>query len=100
MSEDGIDPSTLKVDGGMTENDWLMQFLADILNINVDKPKVTETTALGVAMMAAYSDGKYSSLDEISKIWMPDKSYTPNMDKNTRNNLLKKWDYYVSKTLT
>ena len=100
MSEDGIDPSTLKVDGGMTENDWLMQFLADILNINVDKPKVTETTALGVAMMAAYSDGKYSSLYEVSKLWMPDKSYTPSMDKNIRNNLLKKWDYYVSKTLT
>ena len=84
----------------MTENDWLMQFLADILNINVDKPKVTETTALGVAMMAAYSDGKYSSLDEVSKLWMPDKSYTPSMDENIRNNLLKKWDYYVSKTLT
>ena len=100
MSEDGILPENLKVDGGMTNNDWLMQFLANILNINVEKPKITETTAFGAAMMAAYTDGKYSSLEELSKLWIPDKTYNPRMDKNSRDSLLKKWDYFVSKTLS
>ena len=100
MSEDGILPENLKVDGGMTNNDWLMQFLANILNINVEKPKITETTAFGAAMMAAYTDGKYSSLEELSKLWIPDKTYNPKMDKNSRDSLLKKWDYFVSKTLS
>ena len=77
-----------------------MQFLANILNINVEKPKITETTAFGVAIMAAYTDGKYSSLEELSKLWKPNKNYSPNMDKDIRNDLLKKWDYFVSKTLT
>ena len=100
MSEDGISPKNLKVDGGMTNNDWLMQFLANILNINVERPRITETTAFGAAMMAAYTDGKYSSLEELSKLWKPDKTYKPKMDKNSRDSLLKKWDYYVSKTLS
>ena len=77
-----------------------MQFLADILDINVNRPEITETTAFGAAMMAAYSDGKYSSLEELSKLWKPNKNYSPNMDKDIRNDLLKKWDYFVSKTLT
>ena len=100
MSEDGISPQNLRVDGGMTNNKWLMQFLADILKINVEKPKVTETTALGAAMMAAYTDGKFSSLEELSKLWSSDKTFNSKMNDSKRNSLLGKWDYYVSKTLT
>ncbi len=100
MSEDGISPQNLRVDGGMTNNNWLMQFLADILKINVEKPKVTETTALGAAMMAAYTDGKFSSLEELSKLWSSDKTFNSKMTDIKRNSLLGKWDYYVSKTLT
>ena len=100
MSEDGISPQNLRVDGGMTNNNWLMQFLANILKINVEKPKITETTALGAAMMAAYTDGKFSSLEELSKLWSSDKTFKSKMNDNDRNILLGKWDYYVSKTLT
>ena len=100
MSEDGISPQNLRVDGGMTNNNWLMQFLADILKITVEKPKVTETTALGAAMMAAYTDGKFSSLEELSKLWSSEKTFNVKMTDIKRNSLLEKWDYYVSKTLT
>ena len=100
MSEDGITPKNLRVDGGMTNNKWLMQFLSDILNINVEKPKITETTAMGAAMMAAFTDGKFSSIEELSKIWCLDESFHSTMTDNERNSLLEKWDYYVSKTLT
>ncbi len=100
MSEDGISPKMLRVDGGMTDNDWLMQFLSNILDISVEVPKITETTALGVAMMAALTDGKYSTLEELSNLWSSNKSYIPKIDKSERDNLLKNWDYYVNKTLT
>ena len=100
MSEDGISPKMLRVDGGMTDNDWLMQFLSNILDISVEVPKITETTALGVAMMAALTDGKYSTLEELSNLWSSNKSYIPKIDKSERDDLLKNWDYYVNKTLT
>ena len=100
MSEDGISPKMLRVDGGMTDNSWLMQFLSNILDISVEVPKITETTALGVAMMAALTDGKYSTLEELSNLWSSNKSYIPMIDKSERDNLLKNWDYYVNKTLT
>ena len=100
MLEDGIAPQNLRVDGGMTDNKWLMQFLADILNINVEKPKITETTGMGAAMMAAFTDGKFSSIEELTKLWLPDKSFNPKMNDNERKILLKKWDYYVAKTIT
>ena len=100
MSEDGISPKMLRVDGGMTNNGWLMQFLSNILDISVEVPKITETTALGVAMMAALTDGKYSTLEELSNLWSSNKSYIPKIDKSERDNLLKNWDYYVNKTLT
>jgi len=100
MSEDGISPKMLRVDGGMTDNDWLMQFLSNILDISVEVPKITETTALGVAMMAALTDGKYSTLEELSNLWSSNRSYIPKLDKSERYNLLKNWDYYVNKTLT
>ena len=100
MSEDGISPKMLRVDGGMTDNSWLMQFLSNILDISVEVPKITETTALGVAMMAALTDGKYSTLEELSNLWSSNKSYIPKIDKSERDNLLKNWDYYINKTLT
>ena len=100
MSEDGISPQILRVDGGMTDNDWLMQFLSNILDISVEVPNITETTALGAAMMAMLTDCKYSTLEELSNLWGSNKSYIPRINKNERDYLLKNWDYYVSKTLT
>ena len=100
MSEDGIDPENLRVDGGMTANNWLMQFLSNILGIKVERPKVTETTALGAAMMAALTDGKFSSLEDISKAWQSEKVFSPEMINEEKNKLLSKWDYYITKTLS
>ena len=100
MSEDGIEPKNIRVDGGMTVNNWLMQFLSDVLNVEIQRPKITETTALGVAMMAALTDNRFSSLEEIATCWKLDKKFTPSMKDTVRKDLLSKWDYYVSKTLT
>ena len=62
MKKDGLKPKIVKVDGGMVANNWFSQFLSDIINLNVVRPKVQETTALGVALLAAYQIGEFKSL--------------------------------------
>ncbi len=70
MQEDGAEsPLVLRVDGGMTKNQWLLQFLANVTGINVAKPNNVETTAWGVAALAALHAGVYSSLDELATLW-------------------------------
>ncbi|WP_049265555.1 glycerol kinase GlpK, partial [Pseudomonas aeruginosa] len=66
MRQDGTPPSALRVDGGMVVNNWVMQFLTDILGVTVERPEVTETTALGVAYMAGLKAGFYRDLDDIA----------------------------------
>ena len=61
MKKDGLKPSKLKIDGGMVENNWFSQFLSDIININTERPKVLETTGLGVALLAGYQLGLFKS---------------------------------------
>ncbi|HEY9567329.1 MAG TPA: glycerol kinase GlpK, partial [Thalassobaculum sp.] len=73
MAEDGVKPGILRVDGGMAANDWLMQFLADVLTIPVERPRVTETTALGAAALAALQAGIHGSLDDVAKSWVLDR---------------------------
>jgi glycerol kinase len=81
MKKDGIPAlKTLRVDGGMVVNDWAMQFLADVLDIQVDRPSVTETTALGVAMLAGLELGLYSSLDDLSHLWHAERSFNSQID--------------------
>lgn len=91
MAQDGIKPSTLRVDGGMVANDWLLQFLADVLNLTVDRPAVMETTALGAAYLAGQQVGVYGNLDEFTKLWRRAAQFEPQMSEQQRKGLLDGW---------
>ncbi|WP_100639607.1 glycerol kinase GlpK [Marinobacter salexigens] len=97
MEKDGMRPITLRVDGGMVSNNWVLQFLADILGARVDRPSVVETTALGVAYLAGLKAGVYESLDELSDLWRCDRSFEPIMTKQKRDQLYEGWIHAVQK---
>ena len=99
MKKDGLKPRIIKVDGGMVSNNWFSQFLSDIINLNVVRPRVLETTALGVALFAGYQVGEFKSLNEIKHIWKKDRVFSPNLNKLLRNNLLQGWKLAIRKTL-
>lgn len=92
MGQDGAAaPSGLRVDGGMVENNWLMQFLADILGVPVERPEITETTALGVAYLAGLQAGLYRDLEQIASHWHRQQRFTPRMDPEHRRTLYAGW---------
>ena len=99
MKKDGLKPKIVKVDGGMVANNWFSQFLSDIINLNVVRPKVQETTALGVALLAAYQIGEFKSLKEIQNKWKKDRVFSPKLNKSARINLLQGWKLAIRKTL-
>ena len=100
MKHDGLRPRIVKVDGGMVINNWFSQFLSDVVNVKVLRPKVQETTAAGAAFMAGLKIGVYKSLKDISKNWHLDKRFSPKMNNTFRNKLLKGWSAAIKKTLT
>ena len=100
IAGDGIPVSVVRVDGGMTENDWLMQFLADIINLPVDRPVVRETTALGAAMLALMQSDPSITLEELAARWQRDAAFIPNMNDATRDGLVKGWQAAMRRTLT
>ena len=100
MSEDGVTPTSLRVDGGMVHNSWMVQHLSNVLDIPVDRPKVLETTALGVAYLAGLQAGLYESLEDVQANWQRDKHFEPKMDQQSRAGLLKDWNRAVQKVLT
>jgi glycerol kinase len=92
MGQDGAaPPSALRVDGGMVENNWVMQFLADILGVPVERPEVTETTALGVAYLAGLQAGLYRDLDEVAGHWHRQHRFAPRMAEGHRQKLYDGW---------
>jgi len=99
MRKDGLKPKIVKVDGGMVTNNWFSQFLSNIIDTKVIRPKVKETTALGVAFMAGLKIGVYKSLSDISNYWKIDKKFTPKISKSNRTKLLKGWQQAIRKTL-
>ena len=99
MRKDGLKPRIIKVDGGMVSNNWFSQFLSDIINLNVIRPRVLETTALGVALFAGYQIGEFKSLNQIKLIWKKDRVFSPKLNKSLRNNLLQGWKLAIRKTL-
>ena len=99
MKKDGLKPKIVKVDGGMVANNWFSQFLSNIIDTKVIRPKVKETTALGVAFMAGLKIGVYKSLSDISNYWKIDKKFTPKISKSNRTKLLKGWQQAIRKTL-
>ena len=100
MSDDGVTPTSLRVDGGMVHNSWMVQHLANVLDIPVDRPKVLETTALGAAYLAGLQAGLYKSLDEVQDNWQIDRAFTPAMETDKRDKLLTGWNAAVEKVLT
>ncbi len=97
--ESGYDLPCMRVDGGASENRFLMQFQSDILGVRVDKPSVTETTALGAAYLAGLNVGFWSSMQEISEGWQIERHYYPQMNKSQREKLYKGWKRAVRATL-
>ena len=99
MKNDGLKPKLVKVDGGMVMNNWFSQYLADIINVKVLRPKVNETTALGAAFMAGLKIGVYKSLKEIAKQWSLDKKFLPKVNSKFRKKVLKGWNNAIKRTL-
>ena len=101
MISDAPDAKTsiLRVDGGMSSSDWTMQFLADILQAPVDRPKMLETTALGVAWLAGMYIGFYPSKLEFGRNWLKDKRFESQMESDLRAKLVAGWKLVISRTL-
>jgi len=85
IAADGMTMGSLKVDGGMAANDWFVQHLADVLNVDVRRPANTQTTAWGAACLAGLGAGLFNSLDDIAATWTADRTFTPNMDAARRD---------------
>jgi glycerol kinase len=100
MAKDGVAPQRLRVDGGMTRNDWFLQFMADILGIEVVRPKNVETTVLGAAILAALGSGEFSSLEEAAALWKLDRKFQPQMKPEERTSRLSGWKEAVGRVLS
>ncbi|MDN3649024.1 glycerol kinase GlpK [Reinekea marina] len=92
MAKDGLNEiKRIRVDGGMVVNDWAMQFLSDVLHVKVDRPVVTETTALGAAMLAGLALGVFDSLDELSELWAEEHEFEMTMPQAQSEQLYQGW---------
>ena len=100
MSADaGAETASLRVDGGMVGNGFLMQFQADLLGVDVVRPEVTETTALGAAFAAGLAVGEWVSVDRLRELWREDRRWSPQMSEAERERLLGRWNDAVERTL-
>ncbi|MBX3705384.1 MAG: glycerol kinase GlpK [Pseudomonadales bacterium] len=99
MARDGAPVHRLRVDGGMVVNDWLCQFLADVLDCPVERPRTTETTALGAAALAALGGGLVGDLDAAVRLWHLDREFRPAMAGDERDRLLAGWHRAVARAL-
>ena len=98
MADAGIGkPAALKVDGGMVKNNWFCQRLADLTGLPVDRPKVTETTALGAAYLAGLAAGVFRDFDDIARGWALDRRFEPQMAPATRDALYDGWTKAVAR---
>jgi len=100
MQEDAFHSlKTLKVDGGASASNILMQFQSDILRVNVYRPRIIETTALGAALMAGLTTGVWASNDEIARVWSGDRIFVPNMSEESCDKLYSGWKKAVSRAM-
>ena len=97
MQQDGAVPTILRVDGGMVENSWLSQHLADVLQLPIDRPRVIETTALGVAYLAGLRAGIFAELDDVAAKWQLEQRFEPVMPPETAAELYKGWQRAVAR---
>lgn len=100
MASDGVDPGLIRVDGGMVVNDWVTQRLSDILQVPVDRPVVTETTALGAAYLAGLQVGIFESLDDLASHWQRERRFQPKMAEAEADDLYSGWLEAVGRVRT
>ncbi len=100
MADDGIAPSTIRVDGGMVANTWFLQFLADILGIPVERPLNVESTVLGAAYLAGLQSGVIESVAQLSGLWQREALFEPQMQSDRRERLLAGWGAAVARVRT
>jgi glycerol kinase len=100
LSDEKLVLKNLRVDGGMAANKWLMQFISDLLSIEIERPRCIETSALGVAYLAGLSVGVYQSLDEISELRQVACTFTPSMEEKKRKTLYQGWQTAVKRVLS
>jgi glycerol kinase len=101
MRADGVaELRELRVDGGMVVNDWLLQRMADVLGVRVDRPRITETTALGAMYLAGLQSGVFQSLDDISGRWQRDATFDVQWDEESRDRAYRGWSDAVSRIRT
>ncbi|HKX07361.1 MAG TPA: glycerol kinase GlpK [Stellaceae bacterium] len=100
MRADGAAPKSLRVDGGMVANDWLMQRLADILGLPVERPRHIESTVQGAAALAGLAAGLYPSLDAIAAQWALDRAFEPTLGADERQAIYVGWQDAVRRTLS
>ncbi|MEZ5895020.1 MAG: glycerol kinase GlpK [Parvularculaceae bacterium] len=100
MRADGASCDTLKVDGGMVANDWLMQFLADIQDAPVDRPAILETTAFGAALLAGVGAGIFTSVEEVSSLRKTDATFEPAISEPSRQALRDEWRTALKRVLS
>jgi glycerol kinase len=98
-ADSGVALRELKVDGGMVGNELLMQFQADLLDVPVVRPRVSETTALGAAYAAGLAAGYWSDLDDLRRNWAEGKRWTPQLESGQRERLYRNWKKAVTRTL-
>lgn len=97
IDDSGMNLTALKVDGGATANNFLMQFQSDILNVSIERPEITETTALGAAYLAGLAVGFWKSKGEIAQNYSINKRFKPKMEEEKRNELYKGWQKAVER---
>ena len=99
MEKDAGKPTKeLRVDGGATANNFLMQFQANLLDCEIKRPEIIETTAIGAAFLAGLAIGFWEDRDEIQELWNADKSFTPSMEKTDRDKLIHFWHKAVERS--
>jgi len=97
MARDGVETRRLKVDGGMAANDWFLQRLADLSDVEVVRPVNAETTSWGAAFLAGLGAGLFSSLEEGRALWTADREFSPGLDGPTRDRLREGWRAAVAR---
>ncbi|MGB2264296.1 MAG: FGGY-family carbohydrate kinase, partial [Glaciecola sp.] len=99
MQQDGVAVSSVLVDGGMVANNWLCQFLADMVQVDIQRPTNMESTALGAAFLAGLQLGIYADVEEVAQLKAIESVFTPTIDTDIRSACLQRWQAALKSTL-
>ena len=99
VRDSGLNIPSVRVDGGMTQNNWLMQFLANVIDITVERPTFTETTAKGAFVLAALQSNILNSISDVESAWIVDKSFESDIKESQRRQLIDGWQQAVDSVI-